>query len=130
MKPNGIYFLIVLLLLQVLRTQAQTPAKPVALADSTIGILCTNAQGEEGILYNKTGGPEFHRLDNNRPVAALELKAAVTKRAAANTISTASKAPAPASAMTNKNAAASAKPSFRIINRDTISAPPQLEGNH
>ena len=129
MKPYLLLFILVLSA-QILRAQGQKPAKAVVPADSAAGMLCTNAQGEQGILYNKAGGPEFHRLDNNRLTAAPGLKAAVLKGAAANTISAASKGPAPAAAVTNKNAAAPAKPSFRIIKRDTISAPPQLEGDH
>lgn len=113
---------------QIMRAQAQKPAKAVVPADSAAGMLCTNAQGEQGILYNKAGGPEFHRLDNNRLTAAPGQKAVVVKGAAANTISAASKGPV--AAMVNKNAAAPVKPSYRIINRDTISTPPQLEGDH
>jgi len=129
MKPYLLLF-ILLLSAQILRAQEQRLAKAIAPPDSAIGMLCTNAQGEPGILYNKAGGPEFHRLDNSRVATTPALKTAVTKGTAANTISAASKIPVPAAAVTNKNAAAPVKPSFRIINRDTISAPLQLEGDH
>ena len=85
--------MVFLLAASILRAQEKTHTKDGTRPDTTVGVLCFNAQGEPGIQYNKDGAKEFHKLDG-RPVAAIAAppKQIVKAKAAAPAAATAASA--------------------------------------
>ncbi|MBS1567056.1 MAG: hypothetical protein JST39_21925 [Bacteroidetes bacterium] len=107
------------------QAQARPVAKQPARPDSTApGVLCEGAQGQQGILYKKAGGSEFHRINTAatavRPASPATTEQAVKPAASKTTITKSSSIPAKT---TTAPAAAKAAP-------PKAAPPPILEEHH